>query len=210
MYDFQEAKRRVTNVQGWVRKGEDKFLYDQALASVENGVIVEIGAWKGKSTILMACALKQCGQGKLYTIDPFGRPEGFEIEHEFDLWAQQKQDKEYFTDFMQNIRDQNVDDVIVPIKAVSEDAIKIYQQKYNEPISFLFIDGCHKPEFVQRDFDLWSPLVIKGGIIAFHDGWRTKDFKRSPAIIAHKELIESPNFENKQTKGIVWGQKLCD
>lgn len=36
-------------------------------------------------------------------------------------------------------------------------------------ISFLFIDGDHSYEGVKKDFEMYSPLVKKGGIIAFHD-----------------------------------------
>lgn len=32
-----------------------------------------------------------------------------------------------------------------------------------------FIDGDHSAEGVWRDFDLWSPLVRTGGVVAFHD-----------------------------------------
>ena len=37
------------------------------------------------------------------------------------------------------------------------------------PVDFLFIDGDHTYEGVRRDFELYSPLVGKRGIIAFHD-----------------------------------------
>ena len=36
-------------------------------------------------------------------------------------------------------------------------------------IDFLFIDGDHSYRAVKRDFELYSPLVRKGGIVAFHD-----------------------------------------
>lgn len=36
-------------------------------------------------------------------------------------------------------------------------------------IDFLFIDGDHHYEAVRADFQLYAPLVRKGGIIAFHD-----------------------------------------
>jgi len=36
-------------------------------------------------------------------------------------------------------------------------------------IDFLFIDGDHTYEGVKMDFEMYSPLVRKGGIIAFHD-----------------------------------------
>jgi cephalosporin hydroxylase len=36
-------------------------------------------------------------------------------------------------------------------------------------IDFLFIDGDHKYETVKSDYNMYSPLVRKGGIIALHD-----------------------------------------
>jgi hypothetical protein len=36
-------------------------------------------------------------------------------------------------------------------------------------LDFLFIDGDHTYEGVKRDFELYSPFVKKGGIIAMHD-----------------------------------------
>lgn len=36
-------------------------------------------------------------------------------------------------------------------------------------VDFLFIDGDHRYESVQRDFELYAPLVRAGGLIGFHD-----------------------------------------
>jgi predicted O-methyltransferase YrrM len=36
-------------------------------------------------------------------------------------------------------------------------------------LDFLFIDGDHTYEGVKKDYEMYSPLVRKGGIIAFHD-----------------------------------------
>jgi predicted O-methyltransferase YrrM len=38
-----------------------------------------------------------------------------------------------------------------------------------EEVDFLFIDGDHTYGGVKRDFEMYSPLARKGGIIAFHD-----------------------------------------
>ncbi len=38
-----------------------------------------------------------------------------------------------------------------------------------EKLDFLFIDGDHIYEGVERDFEIYSPLVRQGGIVAFHD-----------------------------------------
>lgn len=39
----------------------------------------------------------------------------------------------------------------------------------NRPIDFLFIDGDHHYEAVKAEYQLYSPLVKRGGIIGFHD-----------------------------------------
>lgn len=36
-------------------------------------------------------------------------------------------------------------------------------------IDFLFIDGDHTYKAVKKDFELYAPLVRRGGMIAFHD-----------------------------------------
>jgi cephalosporin hydroxylase len=38
-----------------------------------------------------------------------------------------------------------------------------------DELDYLFIDGDHSFEGVSRDFELYSPLVRAGGVIAFHD-----------------------------------------
>jgi predicted O-methyltransferase YrrM len=38
-----------------------------------------------------------------------------------------------------------------------------------QELDFLFIDGDHSYEGVREDFMMYSPLVRKGGLIAFHD-----------------------------------------
>lgn len=37
------------------------------------------------------------------------------------------------------------------------------------PYDFLFIDGDHEAAGVRMDWDMYSPLVRKGGMVAFHD-----------------------------------------
>jgi predicted O-methyltransferase YrrM len=38
-----------------------------------------------------------------------------------------------------------------------------------QPVDFLFIDGDHTYAGVKQDFEMYSPLVRKGGLVAFHD-----------------------------------------
>lgn len=60
------------------------------------------------------------------------------------------------------------------------------------PIDFLFIDGDHMYNSVKSDFELYSPLVRKGGIIAFHDA----TLKDNPSVEVYKFIEE---IQNKYT-----------
>ncbi len=70
-----------------------------------------------------------------------------------------------------------------------------------KPLDYLFIDGDHTYEGVKRDFEMYSPLVRGGGMIAFHDIARHRrnedcqvdkfwnDVKHGHQ---YREIIESP------------------
>ena len=46
---------------------------------------------------------------------------------------------------------------------------KIRSLLKEEKVDFLFIDGDHTYQGVKQDFQMYSPFVKKGGIVAFHD-----------------------------------------
>ena len=61
---------------------------------------------------------------------------------------------------------------IILIRGNSHDSKTLGKVKcilQSSKLDFLFIDGDHSYEGVKRDFEMYSPLVRKGGIIAFHD-----------------------------------------
>jgi predicted O-methyltransferase YrrM len=69
-----------------------------------------------------------------------------------------------------------------------------------QPLDYLFIDGDHRYDGVKKDFELYSPLVRRGGIIAFHDivehppeiGCEVSRFwNHIKSQYRHKEIIES-------------------
>lgn len=51
----------------------------------------------------------------------------------------------------------------------SETLEKVKKIIRDAKLGFLFIDGDHRYGGVKKDFEMYSPLVRKGGIIAFHD-----------------------------------------
>ena len=72
-----------------------------------------------------------------------------------------------------------------------------------DPLDFLFIDGDHTYEGVKRDFEMYSPLVRKGGVIAFHD-IVTNDIPNIDVPKFWKEIKE----KYRHTE-IVKNQKCC-
>ena len=70
-----------------------------------------------------------------------------------------------------------------------------------EHLDFLFIDGDHTYEGVKRDFEMYAPLVRRGGIVAFHDIAEhapeehcevAKFWNEIKPHYAHREIIENP------------------
>jgi predicted O-methyltransferase YrrM len=46
---------------------------------------------------------------------------------------------------------------------------RILQVLGSEPLDYLFVDGDHTYRGVERDFEMYSPLVRRGGMVVFHD-----------------------------------------
>jgi predicted O-methyltransferase YrrM len=67
---------------------------------------------------------------------------------------------------------------IVWIEAFSHEAVAAWTR----PIDFLLIDGDHREEAVEQDWNDWQPYVVESGIIAFHDarlfpgGWTSPEY----------------------------------
>jgi cephalosporin hydroxylase len=51
----------------------------------------------------------------------------------------------------------------------SDSLKKVMEILNNKRLDYLLIDGDHSYEGVKLDFELYSPLVRKGGVVAFHD-----------------------------------------
>jgi predicted O-methyltransferase YrrM len=76
---------------------------------------------------------------------------------------------------------------------------RVLQILAGEQLDYLFLDGDHTYSGVQRDFQMYAPLVRSGGIVAFHD---IKTYKRESECqvetfwgelkhqYRHREIIE--------------------
>jgi len=66
-----------------------------------------------------------------------------------------------------------------------------------ENLDFLFIDGDHSYDGVKRDFEMYSPLVKKNGLIAFHDINDTQRHRDRNVYVGKfwSEVKDSPNYD---------------
>ena len=107
--------------------------------------VLEIGSYKGRSTIWMAKSATM-----VYAVDPF----------------------EHMTEFQVNLERHKVDRRVVAIQGFSPGAIN---NRLDERIEFVFIDGDHSEKAVRADIDAVLPRMTKWGYIAFHDYGREGD-----------------------------------
>lgn len=171
MKDLEDVYR----LPGMLSTAEVDCLFQLAKCHPNRGVIVEIGSWKGKSTVALASGSAQAGSEKIYAIDPHGvLPEEGYLE-------------DTKGEFLANISRAGVEDRVVPMIMTSEEAAK----GWNQPIRVLWIDGDHRYEAAKLDFTLWEPFLVEGGILAMHDTIR----KKGPKRVLWERVFRSGQFQ---------------
>lgn len=173
-----------------VNEKEGELLYNLAKKCQGKDCIVEIGSWKGVSTIELAKGSKDGNKCKIYAIDPHtGSPE--QRKNNEKIWT--------FDIFKENIKKAKVDDLIIPIVKTSERA----EKKWDKKIELLWIDGRHSYEFVLKDFLIWNKHLMEKGTIAFHD-----TSYGGPKKVVDKYLYGGHQFKNiKFLSTITFAQK---
>jgi hypothetical protein len=147
-------------VQGWFYYPE---FYQHALSQLpEGGRIVEIGAWRGRSTCCMASLIKASGKTVyFYTVDTW---EGSaEEEHRHIMGSLSTS---LFEDFSRNLEMCGVTDLVKPLRMTSVEASKRFTDK---SLDFVMIDGAHDYDSVKQDIEHWLPKMKSGGVIAGDD-----------------------------------------
>jgi len=145
MSDFAPVRELIKDVPGWLSDEEGEALYELAKRCTGEGVIVEIGSWKGKSTICLGLGSRAGSGVRVFAVDPHA-----DYRH---------------GEFKENIERAGIADLVTPVKGMSQEVV----DDFDQPIELLFVDGSHEEEDVRHDFDTWVPKVVDGGAVAFHD-----------------------------------------
>lgn len=181
----------MKSVEGWISPGEDAELYAVALGCQKDHVIVEIGSWKGLSTIIMATASKRSNGVQIYAVDPHhGGNQGIPSAASIPT----------LDAFMANIRKYGVENLVTPIVNVSEYAAKYILK--NKKVGVVFIDATHTYEEAKKDFGLWYPILAVGGTMVFHDS--TSDISFPECMRAVREcVVNSGKFTSIKLVGLL-------
>jgi GT2 family glycosyltransferase len=149
------VKHYYDEIQGWFYF---PMLYNEMVKRFDNANFLEIGCWKGKSTVYLAVEIINSNKNiNLYCVDTW---EGSN-EHKYDISVQ---NKSLYQEFLQNILP--VKNIIKPFQSTSVLASNEFQ---NDFFDFIFIDASHKYEDIKNDLNVWYPKVKQGGILAGHD-----------------------------------------
>lgn len=119
----------------------------------ENGNIIEIGSWKGRSASII---LQSHPTINLFCVDTWKGSKEHNLEKDTDL----------FFYFFHNMRSMNLFSRIVPLRIMSSDILKYFEPK---SIDMIFIDGSHEPDDVRTDLKNASILIKDSGIIIGDD-----------------------------------------
>lgn len=123
-----------------------------------NGVIVELGSWLGGGALVMAPHLTH--DKSYHAVDTFNAhkmPDKYIKE-----WLKGRDHLDVFYENITPIKNK-----VVTHQGFTNDIAATWTK--DKMIDFLFIDADHSYEGVSDDWENWSPFVIRGGIIAFHD-----------------------------------------
>ena len=162
------VKPLIADIPGWLTDEEGEALYELARSCRGDGVIVEIGSWKGKSTICLGRGSLAGASVPIYAIDPHA-------------------DYRY-GDFKANVDRAGIADLVRPVASLSQPAA----DDFDQPIELLFVDGSHEYELVLEDFEKWVPKVVEGGWVAFHDTTWTS----GPRKVVGQAIYRSNRFKD--------------
>ena len=145
--------------------------------------MVEIGSYAGESTQIFAKHFKE-----VIAIDPYLND--YDLN---DITCYHMDLNKVYDTFITNTK---TFDNIHLIRKTSDDAI---DDLINESFDFIYIDGIHTYDQVNKDIDNYKPLIVKGGFIGghdFHPVW-------SGVVQSIKEKLGEPNKTFQDTSWVI-------
>jgi predicted O-methyltransferase YrrM len=184
------------------------------------GRIVEIGSFRGRSTIVLRRAAAP--DVEVVAIDPHGGSDRGPQQISPDA-ALGEADHEAFHS---NLRRAGVDDGVRHVRRMSQDALAEVEGE----VALLYVDGAHRYGPARADLERWGERVAPGGTMLVHDAynavgvmlaqlrlmflspaWRYVGRSRSLAEYRREELTAPARLRNAaaQLRGVPWFVRNC-
>ncbi len=161
MRSFEETLQAVSGVDGWMSPDQAERLYRAAAATRAGDTIVEIGSFRGRSTIVLASAAPQGVQ--IVAIDPHaGNDRGPQQIDGFQAAAATDHDV-----FKANVAAAGVADRIRHVRQFSHEA----HGDVPGELAMLYVDGAHRYTPARADIHDWGKRVVPGGTLLIHDSF---------------------------------------
>jgi len=187
----ERALKLSHGIPGFLGDSEARFLALLAAAAPAEGSSVEIGSYKGKSTVLLASVAARYGLEPVVAIDPHTGP---------SITDPQVAGASSFDEFVAGIRAAKLEKHVEIHRAFSRDVAK----GWNRPIRLLWIDGDHTYQGTSEDFTLFSPFLAKGAIVAMHDALHAYE---GPIRVFVEQILRSDRFGPAGfVQSVAWGQ----
>jgi len=158
---FEEVFSSVSNVDGWMTTDQARLLWDSARALEPGAKIVEIGSYQGRSTIVLASAIRD--GGTVTAIDPHAGTDrgpqeikGKESEAERDSRV-----------FQENLARAGVAARVKYVRSWSQEALAGFEGE----VDLLYIDGAHRYAPARQDIEQWGARVRPAGTLLIHDSF---------------------------------------
>jgi len=156
-----EVLAAIEGVEGWLSEGQARCLFERAHAVEPGGAIVEIGSYRGRSTIVLA---RGADEGvTVFAVDPHGGGDrgprqirGAPEEGEADRAA-----------FEANLARAGVAQRVTYLRLQSTAAIN----QVNHTVDLVYVDGAHRYAPALADLVGWGERVRPGGVMLVHDAF---------------------------------------
>jgi predicted O-methyltransferase YrrM len=169
--------KRLMSIEGDLSEAEASELMLLAQQVPKGAVIVEIGSFRGRSTVALALGAMKGHENVVYAVDPhlqcvgiYGRRFGPEDQ----------------VAFYRNLVRYGVGRIVKVIGLPSVQAATCWPERN---IGLLWIDGDHRAEAVRADLGAWYPHLLEIGVVAFHD--------------SHGEGVQSAIHLASESKGLL-------